>query len=142
MIINSATAGSNWFLNGLATIQAQEEKTQRELSSGYRVQDAADAPAQTQPLIALGTRLATFQNWQTNLTSVKAEAVAADEAIGGAVSLIEQARTAAVQGANSTASAASRQNLALQVQALQDQLVSTANTTVQGRYIFGGDQDS
>jgi flagellar hook-associated protein 3 FlgL len=45
------------------------------------------------------------------------------------------------EGANTTSSASERQTLATQVQAIQQQIVSTANTTVEGRYIFGGDQD-
>lgn len=142
MITSSATIGSNWFLNGLDNLQRQEAITQRQLSSGFKVQDASDAPVQTQPLIALETRLATFQNWQTNLSQVQAEATAADQALGQGVSLIEQARTIASQGANSTATAGTRLNLAAQVQSLQQQLVGIANTAVQGRYIFAGDQDT
>lgn len=142
MNVTSATIGSNWFLNGLATLQRQEEKTQRDLSSGFRVHDASDSPGQTAQLVALGSRLSAFQNWQTNLASVKAEATAGDQAIGSGVSILEQARVLGVRGGNSTLSATDRQNLAAQVGSLQQQLVSLSNTNVQGRYIFGGDQDS
>jgi flagellar hook-associated protein 3 FlgL len=83
----------------------------------------------------------TQQTYQTNLTRVQAETNAADTALGAGIQLIESARSIALQGAGSTASVSERQNLASQVQSIQQQLVSLANTTTEGRYIFGGDQD-
>src|SRR5438309_10013556 len=130
MTINSASSGSNWFLNGLAEVQRQQEKTQRDISSGYRVHDASDAPLETPKLVTLSSRLAAFQNWQSNLAQVKAEAQAGDAAIGSAVSLVENARVLAVRGATATTTAAGRVALADQVQSLQTELLSAANTTV------------
>jgi len=141
MTINSTSSGSSWFLNGLAEVQRQQEKTQRDISSGYRVHNASDAPLETPRLVTLSSRLAAFQNWQSNLAQVKAEAQAGDSAIGSAVSLIENARVLAVRGATATTTAAGRATLADQVQSLQSELLSAANTTVAGRYIFAGDQD-
>src|SRR4051794_31028889 len=142
MTINSATPGSDWFLNGLAALQRREERTQRELSSGYRIQDAADSPFQTPKLVALGSRLAVFHDWQANLALVGAVVTGADQAIGSAIPLVENARSLAVRGSSPTMSANDRQSIATQIQSIQQQLVSVANTNVQGRYIFGGDQDS
>jgi flagellar hook-associated protein 3 FlgL len=141
MIISSASIGSEWFLNGTANLQKAEIKTQREISSGYRIQDAADSPAQTGELITLGSSLVTQQTYQTNLTRVQAETNSADTALGSGIKLIESARSLALQGAGSTATASDRNVLASQIQSIQQQLVSLANTTTEGRYIFGGDQD-
>ena len=141
MIIGSAATGADWFLNGLSNLQRQETKTEREISSGYRVQDASDSPSQTPELINLGSSLASFQTYQTNLGRVQTEVTGADNALSSGITLIESARTLAVSGANSTETAADRQNLAVQVQSIQQQIVALANTSVEGRYIFGGDQD-
>jgi flagellar hook-associated protein 3 FlgL len=89
----------------------------------------------------LGSTLATYQGYQTNLGNVQAEATTADQAIGTAITLIQNARAFAAQGASTSATAATDQTLAIQVQNIQQQLVSIADTTVQGRAIFGGDQD-
>ncbi len=105
MTVASATAGSAWFLNGIANLQSDEAQTQRQLSSGYQIQDAADSPSQTPELIGLGSSLATVQAWQTNLARVQTEASAADQGLSSAISLIESATTDASQGANSTATA-------------------------------------
>ena len=46
----------------------------------------------------------------------------------------------AAQGATFTLDATGRQSLAGEVQSLLEQMVAISRTTVQGRYIFGGDQ--
>jgi flagellar hook-associated protein 3 FlgL len=139
--IGASTAGSAWFLNGVANLQQQEAETQREISSGFRIQDASDSPSQTPELVNLGSSLASVQAYQTNLGSAQAETSAADTALGSSISLIQSAITTGEQGAGSTVSATTDQELAGQIQSIQQQLVSAANTTVAGRYIFGGNLD-
>jgi flagellar hook-associated protein 3 FlgL len=58
-----------------------------------------------------------------------------------AVSTLEQASVIGAQAANFTASASTRAGLASQVQDLLDRLIASANSSVGGRYIFGGDTD-
>ncbi len=136
-----STPGTAWFLEGIASLQARQTQVQNEISSGYQVQSAADAPGQAQDLVILGSSLAATQNYQDNLTRVQAEASTADQALGSAISLLQSARTLAANGANTISSAADRQTLAQQVQSIQQQLISISNTTTEGRYIFGGDAD-
>ena len=139
--IGSATTGTAWFLDGLSNLQQQEAKTERELSSGYQINDASDSPSQTPELVQLGSTLAAVQTWQANLANVQEEAQTADQAIGQSISLLQSAEALATQGASTTTTATATQILASQVQQIQQQLVSIANTTVGGRAIFGGDQD-
>ena len=139
--VGASTIGSAWFLNGVANLQQQEVQTQKETSSGYQIQDAADSPAQTPELITLGSNLAAVQAYQTNLGSIQTETAAADQGLGSAISLIQSAISTGEQGANTSSTATTDQNLAAQIQSVQQQIVSVANTTVDGRYIFGGDLD-
>lgn len=139
--IGSATSGTAWFLNDIANLQQEETQTQRELSSGYRINDASDSPSQTPELVELGSTLAAVQAYQSNLANVQTEATTADQAIGQSITLLESAETLAGEGANSDTTATAQQTLAAQVQAIQQQVVSIANTTVNGNAIFGGDQD-
>jgi flagellar hook-associated protein 3 FlgL len=139
--INSSLPGTAWFLNGLANLQQQESQTQRALSSGYQINDASDSPSQTPQLIQLGSSLAAVQAYQTSLGNVQAETTSADQAIGSGISLAQSAESLAAQGASTTSTAATRQTIAIQIQNILQQLVSISNTSVQGRYIFGGDQD-
>ena len=57
------------------------------------------------------------------------------------MTLVERAETLGAQGANGTTTAQTRQDLATELGSILQQLVSTANTTVEGRYIFSGDSD-
>jgi flagellar hook-associated protein 3 FlgL len=139
--VGASTIGTAWFLNGMENLQQQQLQTQKELSSGYQIQDAADSPSQTPELINLGSTLAAVQAYQTSLGSIQTEAAAADGALGSGISLIQSAITTGEQGANSISTAANDQNLSAQIQSIQQQLVSVANTSVGGRYIFGGDSD-
>lgn len=141
MTVNSAAIGANWFLDGLSMLQSRELATQRQLSSGYRVQTAADDPAQTHDLIDLGSSLSSAQTYQSTLGSVTAEATAADQALSTGITLLESARSIAVQAGSSIATSADRQNYGAQILGIQQQFVALANTTVNGRYIFGGDAD-
>ena len=141
MTVNSAAIGADWFLNGLGNLQTRELQTQQQLSSGFAVTTAADDPAATHALVDLGSSLATAQTYQSNLGSVQAEASAADTALGSAITLVQSAQSLGTRAASSTATADERQSFAVQVQAIQQQIVGLANTNVAGRYIFGGDED-
>jgi flagellar hook-associated protein 3 FlgL len=55
--------------------------------------------------------------------------------------LTNQAASLGAEGADSTTTAQTRQQLAQQVQNIFDQVVSTSQTEVGGRYIFSGDDD-
>jgi len=78
----------------------------------------------------------------TGLGQAKSDADSADSALATAIQLMDHARTLAMQGASPTQTSDSRLVLAQQVQSIQEQMVNLSRTTVQGRYIFSGDQSS
>ena len=47
MISNNLISGA-WFLDGVRSLQERITKTQKQISSGYRIQDAADSPKDLQ----------------------------------------------------------------------------------------------
>lgn len=140
MISNNLISGA-WFLDGVRNLQERITKTQKQISSGYRIQDAADSPKDTVSVIGLGTSISTTQQYLTTLGRVGAEASAVDTALSTGITLIERARQLAVRAASSVTTATDRQNIAIEVANLQQQIVGLANTTVEGRFVFGGDQD-
>ena len=140
MISNNLISGA-WFLDGDRSLQERITKTQKQISSGYRIQDAADSPKDTANVIGLGTSISSTQQYLATLGRVGAEASAVDTALSTGITLIDRARQLAVRAASSVTSAADRQNIAIEVVNLQQQIVGIANTTVEGRFVFGGDQD-
>lgn len=140
MISNTLLNGT-WFLDGVRGLEERAARTQRQISSGFRIQDAADSPLESADLVGLTTTLSSLQHYSANLGRVGAETSAADTALSVAIQLIDRARALATQGASSTATAGQREILAVEVRDIQQQIVSIANTSVEGRHIFGGDQD-
>lgn len=142
MIVSSSAIGAQWFLNGINNLQNQITKTSNELSSGYQVNTAADSPEQTAALVDLGSKLAATQTYQQNLTTVQNETQTADQSLAAAISLVQQARSVALEATGTNVTPSGFANMATQVQGIQQQIVSVANTSVGGRYVFGGDQST
>src|SRR5947209_1469308 len=120
-MISTLTPSSQQFLADLARLEAQTNKAQREISSGFQIQTASDAPDQIGALLQLEAQFASNKQSGTNLTSVKAEVDTAEQSLGGAVTLLDQAITFGAQGAGSSAGASGRLALADQVRSLQEQ---------------------
>jgi flagellar hook-associated protein 3 FlgL len=142
MVNLTLAPASATFLTNLAQVKAATNKAQGQISSGYKVQNASDAPDQISSLLQLEANLQTNTQITTNLSNVKTVVDTSESALNTAVQLTESAISAGAQGANTTQTAAARQNLAQQVQSILTQLVGLTNQTVQGKYIFSGDAGS
>jgi flagellar hook-associated protein 3 FlgL len=127
------------FLASINSLQDRLNAAQLQLSSGLRVNKASDAPQQVGDIFQARADLSHATQIDQNLGIVKAQVDAADSALQQAVQLLDQAGTIGVQGSGSTASG-QLGTLANQVQGLISQLVSISRTTVDGVYIFSGDQ--
>ncbi len=140
-MISSFDPNSDLFLADLSRVQANNEKVQRQISSGLRINDPSDAPDQIAGLLQIQSDISRNSQVQQNLGRVKAEVDTAEQSVSSAVQLADNALVLASQGANTATTASTRLNLAQQVQALQQQLVQLAQTKVDGRYVFSGDAD-
>jgi len=127
------------FLADLSQTQSKMETAEREVSSGLKFQDASDAPDQVSDILALRADISRNTQVQSNLSNVTTQVDAAEQAVSNAEQLVEQARTLAAQGVTGTQTPQTRIALAQQVQAIQSQLISLANTQVGNTYVFGGD---
>jgi flagellar hook-associated protein 3 FlgL len=140
-MISSLNPASQSFLAGISQIEQTLDKAQTELTTGLQINNVSDAPAEIADIWQLNSELDQTQQTETNLGQVATEVNTAQSALQSAVTLVEQAETYGTQGASDTSTAATRQDLANELGAILQQMVSTANTTVQGRYIFAGDTD-
>ena len=130
------------YLADLEKNQTQLQQLQAQISSGIAVQQPSDSPTAISAILQTQTAISNNQQIQTNLGSGTAEANTADSALQTAVQALESAISVAAQGAGSTVSAETRTTLAQQIAGIQQTLVGIAQTTVNGRYIFSGDQDN
>ncbi|MGA2882390.1 MAG: flagellin [Bryobacteraceae bacterium] len=140
-MISTLNPAAQNFLAGLNQIQQRLQTAQTQLTTGLQINNVSDSPSQIADIWQLNSQLDQTQQTDTNLGQVSTEVNTAQSALQSAVTLVEQAETYGAQGASDTSSATTRQDLANELGAILQQLVSTANTTVQGRYIFAGDTD-
>src|SRR5580658_6773600 len=137
-MISSLDPASQSFLAGVDQIQQRLQTAQTQLTTGLQINNVSDAPSEIADIWQLNSELDQTNQTDTNLGQVATEVNTAQTALQSAVTLVEQAETYGAQGASDTSSATTRQDLANQLGAILQQLVSTANTTVEGRYIFAG----
>ncbi len=140
-MISSLSAAAQSFLLGMDQIQQRAQRAQTELTTGLKINTVSDAPDQISNLLQTRADLTKTRQVETNLGRVKTEVDSAEGALQGAVTLIERAQTLGAQGASDLATSNTRQNLADELTSILQQLVSTANTSVEGRFIFSGDND-
>lgn len=130
------------FLADVSKIQTALTEASQQVSSGYKVTQASDAPDQISTLLQLEANLQSNTQITTNLSNVKTQVDTGESAVGSAVQLVENALSLGAEGASSIATAGQRQTLAQQVQNVLSQVVGISNTTVAGKYIFSGDQST
>jgi len=140
-MISSLDAASQSFLTGVDQIQQQLDTVQTQLTTGLKINSVSDAPDQIANLWQTRSDLDQVDQVTSNLGRVQTEVNTGESALESAVTLVENAQTLGAQGASDTSSSDTRQNLADQLGSILQELVSTANTQVEGRYIFSGDED-
>lgn len=140
-MISPLDAAAQAFLAGLDRIQQRAETAQRQLTTGLKINDVSDAPADITDPWQTRSNLDQTKQIGSNLGGVQTEVNTAESVLQNAVNLVERAQTLGAQGANGTSASTTRQDLANELGSVLEQLVNAANTTVDGRYIFSGDSD-
>ncbi|HTS66750.1 MAG TPA: flagellin [Candidatus Acidoferrales bacterium] len=141
-MISNLTPSAEAFLANMNRVQHNVEEASRQVSSGKRVNMASDAPDEIDSILQLHADQARNTQIEANLGLAATDAQTADGALNSATQLMDRARVLGAQGATFTVDATGRQSIAEEVQSLLEQMVAVSQTTVQGRYIFSGDQDS
>lgn len=140
-MISILSPASQNFLSGLNQIQLRLQNAQTQLSTGLKINNVSDDPTLIANLWQTRSQLTQVQQIDTNLGLVQTEVNTAESSVSSAVTLVERALTLGTQGATDTASASTRQDLAGELGSILQELVATANTSVQGRFVFSGDTD-
>jgi len=136
----SINPNSEIFLTNLQQIENRISIAERQLSSGLRVSVASDAPDQISSILQLRAQIAGVQQTQQNLSNVTPQVQSGENAIQQAIQVLDTATSLAVEAAGNTSSASQQQEEIPQVQGILQQLLSLSQTSVNGQYIFSGDQ--
>jgi flagellar hook-associated protein 3 FlgL len=135
-------AYTSTFLSSLNATENRITQANQQLSSGYRVNQPSDDPGAIDAILEYQGQIDQVTQIQSNLSQASTVANLADSALTSANNMLNQLTSIAAEGSSSTSNAQSNSSLAQQVQGIEQQLVSLANTTFGGAYIFGGDNAS
>ncbi|HET6150508.1 MAG TPA: flagellar hook-associated protein FlgL [Polyangia bacterium] len=112
-----------------------------EVTTGMRVQHPGDDPAVAAAMVRGRQVVDRMDAINQNAGRAGDEVDAADQALQSLATVLSRARELAVQLGNDTYSASDRAGGAAEIDALVRQSVTLMNREVNGRFIFGGDQD-
>lgn len=113
-------------------------KAQQQASSGVRVQTAADDPVAAQRLLMLQQQKDMLAQYSGNITSIQ-NTLTNEESVLTAISTTIQAGSQLALRAGGVTSDADRKSIAVEVGALEDQLLGLLNSKdAAGNYLFSG----
>jgi flagellar hook-associated protein 3 FlgL len=118
--------------------QEQQQTSLLEMSTGKRVNKPSDDPLAAAQMVANSDHSARTDQYLSNLDSLTGQLQTADSALSSAVTAITRAISLGVQGSTGTVSDANRQQIAQDLTGIQSQILSLANTEVNGTFLFGG----
>jgi flagellar hook-associated protein 3 FlgL len=113
-------------------------QTQRQVSTGKRVLSPSDDPVGIAISLGLRRDRSATEAWGRNIDDSLTWLNTTDRALGQGLEVVQRAHELAVAGGNGTLSAASRTLIADEVATLKSQFVEIGNSSLGGRFIFGG----
>ncbi|HAA89985.1 MAG TPA: flagellar hook-associated protein FlgL [Peptococcaceae bacterium] len=128
----------NNFVRNMQINLRRLEQIQDTLASGKKLRRPSDDPVGVVGSLYLRSDLGEYEQYIGNIEDAKTWMEITDSALDNATEVLQRARELALYGANGTLPQESRDALAREVEQLREQLVLIANTTLGGRYIFGG----
>jgi len=125
-------------LSAMSEIQQQINNDLAEISSGQSVNTPSDNPANAAMLVRNAGQTAEADQFQRSASSVSGELQNADSALNSVVTVLQRAISLGTEGANGTLNDSDRAALAAEVKGIQSQLLTLANLSYQGNYVFAG----
>jgi len=132
---------ATFYLRFLSGLQANRERSERALASladGKKVRVASDDPVGAQESLMLRKRLVQVAGFDRAAGSSRTALGAIDGALSRVFDVVTEARTLAMAGGSNLDDANGIR--AQQIDQLREELLSLANTSTGGRYLFGGTQ--
>jgi flagellar hook-associated protein 3 FlgL len=117
-----------------------EEKLSTELASGLAVSSLSDNPVAAGRASLLGSAIDQDDTFVQTAATTQSMMQVTDSALGSVVTQLTSAISLAVQGSNNTNDPADQIAISQQLSGIRDEVVSLANTSYQGSYIFSGSQ--
>ncbi len=125
-------------LNALATTQRVQDKALQELSSGKRITRPSDDSAGMAALVLNHSSLDENDQFSQSVSALKSMLQMSDSTLGSITTSIQRAISLGVEGATGTQSQANRDAIASELDGIRDNIISLANVSLNGTYLFSG----
>lgn len=125
-------------LSMLSLAQQQEQESLQQLSSGRRIHNPSDDPAGSAALSINLQSQSQQDQFLQSIASVRELLSTSDSTLNSIVQSLERAVSLGIEGATGTQSAENRSALAEEVQGIREQVLTLANTSFRGVFLFAG----
>ena len=122
----------------LSRLVENQAKTNAAISSGKIYRRPSDAPVELTHALEYRSELSDTNQYERNIVFGQGWVQATETTIRQIHDRLLRARELAVQGANDTLSSGDRRAIAAEIEVIQEEVVSLANTSVGGRHLFAG----
>ncbi len=125
-------------LADLNTTQRQADTASLQMATGSRINKPSDDPAGAAEMVGNAAQTARADSFLRSIGSINGLLQAADSTLGSVVTALQRAISLGVEGANGTLSDSDRADVAAELSGIQQQLMSLANASYQGEFVFAG----
>ncbi|NLI68577.1 MAG: flagellar hook-associated protein FlgL [Bacilli bacterium] len=128
----------NNMLRHLFKSQQEMDKYFTQIYTGKKIRRPSEDPVIAMRGIGYRTELEEVKQYQRNVSNVWSWMDHADDALDKATKVMQRLEELAIQAKNDTLSQSERHSILEEVKQLEQHLITIANTSVNGRYIFNG----
>jgi len=126
-------------VNQMTTSQSNLAKSQAQLSSGKNILRPSDAPEDAVGIQRLKSVIARQESFEQAIQTTETRLKTEETALDGVSALLTRLKELAIQASNDTYGPKDREIIAIEMQGLQEDLLSFANTRdSNGAYLFSG----
>lgn len=118
----------------------QLDRTQAQLSTGYRINEPSDDPVGTAITLSLQSQISAYNQYQQNIAQSTAMVQTGGASLQQILSVLQSSQELTVEAANGTMSPTDLGDAAQQILQYIGQIKQTADTQFDGNYVFSGSQ--
>ncbi|MGB8099987.1 MAG: flagellar hook-associated protein 3 [Terracidiphilus sp.] len=133
---------SSNLVDALDQAQSNSQQLSSELSSGVSVTSLGSNPVAAGENVLLLNQIQQDDSFTQSSSLVTGQLQVADSALGQVATQLTQAVSLATSANNGTMNASDEQSIASQLSGIQAEVLSLANSSYQGQYIFAGGSNS
>jgi len=125
-------------LAALNQTELEEQQAELQISTGKSVNEPSDNPTAAALLVENNDQATFSSGYLQSISAVQGQLSTASATLASVTTALQQALSLGVGAANDTVNASDQAAIVAQLQGIQTQLVSLANTAYEGNYIFAG----